>query len=139
MLLSKFNDFLALIFDIFVPLLLSCSDKSMLGSAQTAFPWIRVQCCSIWQECDIHREGDSMKCAKTIKNEEMNCTAGFVYWLWCFPLPDPGTELDLIISLVRPKLVPYRYHVTEIINATWRHCCCSLQSHLRVSGGRALL
>ncbi|NWW35360.1 XYLB kinase, partial [Panurus biarmicus] len=30
-------------------------------------------------------------------------------------------------------------HAPEIINAMWRQSCCSLQSHLRVSGARALL
>lgn len=42
MLLSKFNDFLALIFDISVPFLLSCFDNSVLESAQAAFPWTPV-------------------------------------------------------------------------------------------------
>lgn len=82
MLLSKFNDFLALIFDISVPLLPSCSDNSVLESVQTAFPWIRVQCCSILQECDIHKKGDSIKCSKTIKNEEMHILLHGLFTGW---------------------------------------------------------
>lgn len=80
---------------------------------------------------------NSVKCAKTIKNEEVNILLhGLFTGCGAFLCQILAQR---IISLVGPKLVPYRYHAPEMINAGWRHSCCSLQSNLRVSGVRALL
>lgn len=127
---SMFNNFLALFLDVFVPLLLSWCDDSLLERIQTAFLWVWVQCCSMLQEHYIHRGdkgGDGTKGAQIVHTQQMHFYS-MAYWLWnrtvqlqlwCFPLPDTGMDLDLV-SFTGPWNHKW-------CNAVWRHSCSSLQ------------